>query len=289
MSPSDKRQPLRILMVVAHPHDFTHMAGTCGKHVDMGDSVTVVSVTGGANIHNEPLDRELRKPVAERNMDIINESAEVYAGRKKHEMHEAAALFGITDVRVLPYMDNPLEVTRVLEAELADIVYEIRPHMLLTHDPYGVAQRGHANMAPDDHRDVGIAVQRALAIAGTPNARTQQKPHRVAVTYYTGVSFSFRDWEIIIDVSDHAENRLKAEMMFLSQGSTEAFARKRIEMSLALPGWTSGRGFGESFIRARPQINDHLPITKIELTQAEQSSMERMATVARRLCDVESK
>ena len=144
-------------------------------------------------------------------------------------------------------------------------------------------------MAPDDHRDVGIAIQRALAIAGTPNAITQQKPHRVAVTYYTGVSLSFHDWEIVIDVSDHAENRLKAEMMFVSQGSTEAFAHKRIEMTLALPGWTSGCGFGEAFIRARPQINDHLELTDIELTHAEQPSMERMAKVARRLCDVESK
>ena len=180
MSPSDKRQPLSILVVVAHPHDFTHMAGTCGKHVDMGDSVTVVSVTGGSNIHNEPLELELRKPVAERNMDIINESAEVYAGRKKHEMHEAAALFGITDVRVLPYMDNPLEVTRALEGELADVVYEVRPHMLLTHDPYGVATRGHANMGQDDHRDVGIAMQRALAIAGTPKRHyaAEATPHR---------------------------------------------------------------------------------------------------------------
>jgi len=289
MNTPDNRQPLPILVVVAHPHDFTHMAGTCGKHVDMGDSVTVVSVTGGANIHNEPLERELLKPVGERNMDVINESAAVYAGRKKHEMHEAAALFGITDVRVLPYADNPLEVTRVLEGELADIVYEIRPHMLLTHDPYGIAERGHANLAPDDHRDVGIAVQRALAIAGTPSAKTQQKPHRVAVTYYTGVSLSFHNWDMIVDVSDHAENRLKAEMLFLSQGSTESFARKRIEMSLALPGWVGACGFGESFIRARPQIDGHLPVTGIELAQAEQPSMERMAAMSRRLCDVESK
>jgi len=265
------------------------MAGTCGKHVDRGDSVTVVSVTGGAKMHNETLERELRKPVAERNMDIINEATEVYAGRKKHEMHEACALFGITDVRVLPYADSPLEVTRVLEAELADIVYEIRPHMLLTHDPYGIAERGHANLAPDDHRDVGIAMQRALAIAGTPDAKTQRTPHCVAVIYYTGVSLSFHDWDIVIDVADHAENRLKAEMLFLTQGSTEPFARKRTELMLALPGWYGRFAFGESFIRARQQINDHLPVTAMELGQAEQPAMERQAAIGRSLCDIESK
>ena len=35
---------LRILVVIAHPHDFTHSAGTCGVHTARGDSVTAVCV-----------------------------------------------------------------------------------------------------------------------------------------------------------------------------------------------------------------------------------------------------
>ena len=33
-------QKLRILGVNAHPHDFTHYAGTLGIHVEAGDEVT---------------------------------------------------------------------------------------------------------------------------------------------------------------------------------------------------------------------------------------------------------
>jgi hypothetical protein len=34
---------MRILVVKAHPHDFTHCAGTLGIHAARGDAVTVVS------------------------------------------------------------------------------------------------------------------------------------------------------------------------------------------------------------------------------------------------------
>jgi LmbE family N-acetylglucosaminyl deacetylase len=286
MSAQANGKPLSIVVVTAHPHDFTHVAGTCGKHVDRGDTVTVVSLTGGANIHNEPLEAELRKPPAERNMDVVNESSDVYAGRKKHELHAVCALFGISDVRVLPYADNPLNVTRALEIELGDIIYELRPHMVITHAPYAHITRGHPDLSNDDHKDTGKAVQRALGIAGTPNAETQKTPHSVALIYYMGIDFGWQDWELIIDVESHAENRLKAEMLFQTQGHTEGFARHRIEMSLALGGWVGGFAFGESFIRARPQIIEHLPLTDIELTQAEQSSTDRLNNVGKSLADI---
>ena len=35
---------LRFLGVVAHPHDFTHFAGTLGIHTALGDSATVVAM-----------------------------------------------------------------------------------------------------------------------------------------------------------------------------------------------------------------------------------------------------
>ena len=44
---------LNILSINAHPHDFTHMAGTLGIHKAKGDNVTVVSLTPGTNVHNE--------------------------------------------------------------------------------------------------------------------------------------------------------------------------------------------------------------------------------------------
>ena len=51
----DSREPLRLMAVVAHPHDFTHCAGTCGIHTSRGDVVTVATLTNGATKHNERL------------------------------------------------------------------------------------------------------------------------------------------------------------------------------------------------------------------------------------------
>ena len=75
-------QNLRILSVNAHPHDFTHYAGTLGIHAAAGDEVTVVSVTTGEATHNEALHDELMKPEAERDPAIINQAAGDYSAVK---------------------------------------------------------------------------------------------------------------------------------------------------------------------------------------------------------------
>ena len=95
--------PLRILVVVAHPHDFTHCAATCGIHAARGDSVTVVTVTSGARTHNERLHDELLKPEAERDPSVLDQRPEEYARIKAGEVRRVCALFGVTDVRILQW------------------------------------------------------------------------------------------------------------------------------------------------------------------------------------------
>ena len=56
---------LSILVVKAHPHDFTHCAGTLGLPSNKGDRITLVVVTGGKKAHNEKLATELLKPNSE--------------------------------------------------------------------------------------------------------------------------------------------------------------------------------------------------------------------------------
>ena len=94
-------ESLRFLVVKAHPHDFTHCAGTCGVHAAQGDSITVVSMTNGVGTHNERLHDELLKPESEQDPEIINQSADDYARIKEIEFRKVCALFGVTDVRIL--------------------------------------------------------------------------------------------------------------------------------------------------------------------------------------------
>ena len=84
-------QNLRILGVNAHPHDFTHYAGTLGIHTSLGDKVTVVSVTSGESTHNERLHDELMKPKEQRDPSIINQAAGDYASVKAEELRKACA------------------------------------------------------------------------------------------------------------------------------------------------------------------------------------------------------
>ena len=96
-------QNLRILAVNAHPHDFTHYAGTLGIHTSLGDHVTVVSMTTGANTHNERLHDEMMKPAEERDPDLMAQTEKDYVGVKAIELRDACALFGISDVRILSF------------------------------------------------------------------------------------------------------------------------------------------------------------------------------------------
>ena len=59
------KNALRILGVVAHPHDFTHFSGTCGVHTSMGDKITIACMTNGTGIHNAQLSEEMAKPLPE--------------------------------------------------------------------------------------------------------------------------------------------------------------------------------------------------------------------------------
>ena len=117
-------QNLRFLGIVAHPHDFTHFAGTLGVQTAMGDTATVVSMTAGVGTHNEKLDTELMKPTSEQDPAIINQPAEERAEEKIDELRRACAIFGITDVRVLGYPDKPFVFERHPDAaeKLRDII-----------------------------------------------------------------------------------------------------------------------------------------------------------------------
>ena len=142
-------QRLRILVITAHPHDFTHCAGTLGIHTSLGDSVTVVAVAPGVYIHNERLYDELMKPPEERDASIVDQSPAGYAAMKEDELRRAAAIFGITDVRVLDFPE-PFHVDRYPESveRLRDIILETRPHVLITQSPYLMGPHRDGQRAP---------------------------------------------------------------------------------------------------------------------------------------------
>ena len=274
---------MRILAVKAHPHDFTHCAGTLGIHRALGDEVTVVVATSGANTHNEKLSSELLKPKEEQDPDIINEPLDEYASQKADELRQAAALFGIDDVRILngpqPFKaaDNP-DVVR----QMMDIVAEVRPHILITQSPYIQGSGPHGLISGyrgDDHGETAYAIQEAQALLNTPKPGAVHRPHTIAATFYPGVYFDRGDWDLIVDITGWYEQRVQAEVLFKSQGHTEPFARKRIEIGAGSIGWSGGMAYAEAFVRSKAEVVPKLTLSPYTLKMAEEPSTKRQKRI----------
>lgn len=273
-------EPLQLLVIAAHPHDVTWMLGTCGNHVERGDQVTVVCVTGGAGTHNEALADELRKPLEERDPEIVEAASTAYASQKRHELTKACSLFGITNVRVLPFGDKPIVVTDEVRRSLADVLYETRPHIVLTELAHRIPGRGRISLAENDHLTVGTLVAEVLGMVGLPDIERGRAPHRVAVVYSYAAGLRPSDVDLLVDISEQAEKRMQAEMLFESQGHTEAWARKRMESSIGADGFSAGVGYAESFIRWSTPVEGHLIVSEHELRVAHMSMEERIRKVS---------
>ena len=257
--------------MVAHPHDFTHCAGTCGIHTARGDSVTVVTMTDGGKTHNEKLFDELRKPEAERNLAVINQSEAEYVEKKAAEIRNVCSVFGVEDVRIQSW-NQPLRLEQspgAVEA-LRQVFYEVRPHVLITQKPYYSGRNGMAFMARDDHNETAIAVIEARGLAGLPDAEAGISPHITAATYFMGVYFMPDEMDFYVDISDWHEKRVEAEILFESQGHFETFARRRVEIGAGQCGWTAGTNYAEGFVRERPNLMTCLELSDLERRRADE-------------------
>jgi LmbE family N-acetylglucosaminyl deacetylase len=276
MPSTDLPDHLQLLTIAAHPHDVTYTLGTSAHHIERGDKVTVVSLTDGVTTHDERLEDELRKPEIERQPDILERSHGELADRKKHEMERVCGLFGITDVRVLPFADQPIEATPELHSALADIFYELRPHIVITHAPFNYPHHNMSSLWDNDHSITGQIVDATIHRVAKADSQLKHSPHHVAQIYYIGVEFGWTDIDLFVDISDQVANRIKAEALYESQGHTTQLAHKRIEAFAGYSGWWSQTGYAEPFIRAKAMTSNYLPVTENELKIAQLSGKELM-------------
>lgn len=263
------KNALRILGVVAHPHDFTHFSGTCGVHTSMGDKITIACMTNGTGIHNAQLSEEMAKPPEQRDKSIINQSPEEFAIMKQAELRQAASIFGVSDIRFAEFPDAPFILDQHRESIkfLRDLILEIRPHIMITQSPYAVKQsHGQMSVVHDDHVEVGACSIEAKREAGKPHFGSEDIPHNVALTLFQ--LGDIQDVDLMIDVGDWYEQRVEAEALYISQGHTLEFARKRMAIGLGSTGWMAGTEYAEQFVREQPERLTHISVSNIEMRQA---------------------
>ena len=110
-----------------------------------------------------------------------------------------------------------------------------------------------------------IAVYRAQEQCAKADTQKERAPHNVAGTYYMGVESAYYDIHVCVDITDQMDNRIKAEKMSETQGHTEEFAHKRLEIGAGQFGWHAKVAYAEPFVRAQQQVQTHLTVTEHDM------------------------
>ena len=148
MTTVDVAVPRRALAVGAHPDDIEFGCGaTLAKWAEAGCEVSLLVCTDGS------------KGTWDANADIA-----ALVDRRQAEQSESARRLGATgEVRFLGEVDGELEVTMALRSRMAKVIRELRPDVVLGHDPWK-RWRLHP-----DHRAGGFLCMDAVVAARDPH------------------------------------------------------------------------------------------------------------------------
>jgi 4-oxalomesaconate hydratase len=195
-----------VLYIGAHDVDFMIRAGgTMMNYARAGSRVVAVSLSDGERQESERLWRD--------NPGITLEEV---AKRKRAEAERCAELVGC-EFTCLGWADAPLAFGRDRLLELARIIQDVRPQILITHWP-----REETNW---DHLDTGRAVQRAAHHASSAGTFTSTGLDAwvVPAIYYSEPWFPFPDKNgfhpnVWVDITGVYETKLEGLRIAWSHG-----------------------------------------------------------------------
>ncbi len=275
--------PLTLLVIGAHPADiFDQSGGTMAHHARRGDRVACCVLTHGARVHDAVIsDRMFHQeqvPEAQELESLMKQRADVKAG----EVRRACSLLGCEELYFLGFDDAVLLVTEAAVKQVASLVRQVRPHVILTHFP----REGSTNT--NAHAIGGQIALYGVQLAGTVDPGDTNPPHKVSQVFFfgTGGAPLPRDvWgseggfynDVFIDITDVVKEKLAALDALVSQGYGGAYARKRIETSDGAFGNAVRCAYAEGFIKMNAECHYHLPVTDHALELAGLSDHETIA------------
>jgi len=179
----------RILLAHAHPDDESvATGGTIAKYVAEGVRVTVVTCTRG----------EQGKIAVPELAYLAADQQDLLGARRSAELRNAVAALGVKDHRYLGGEGHYRDSGRmggasndradafwqadceVAGGQLAEILREVRPHVVVTYDPNG--GYGHP-----DHIQTHRVTMRAVELARDPGAAVAGEPWEVPKVYWCAV------------------------------------------------------------------------------------------------------
>ncbi len=220
-----------LLVVGAHPDDTEFGAGgTIAAFTGAGQDVHYIVCTDGS------------KGSKDRSVDQHH-----LVQRRQGEQRGAAEALGVSSVTFLEQIDGELENTRAVRLRIARIIRELRPHVLITHDPWRPWQ-----LHPD-HRATGFAVTDAFVAARDhlylPELLNEGlEPWPVPELWLFG-SLQPDHW---IDTTGTIDRKLAALRHHESQIRDMAALEERMRKAAAEIGEPQGYTYAEAFKRLTP-------------------------------------
>jgi LmbE family N-acetylglucosaminyl deacetylase len=159
--------PLRLLAIYAHPDDETlGVGGTLARYAAEGVETYLLTATRGERGRFDIAD--VRPPDEE-------------VGRvREQELHNAAAVLGIREVRILDFLDKELDSAppAAVIGDIVTFIRQVRPDVVITFPPDGAY--GH----PDHVAISQLATGAIVAAADAGYAPGTGATHRVAKLYF---------------------------------------------------------------------------------------------------------
>lgn len=272
---------LSILLVAAHPADtFDHCGGTLLHHARRGDKITVVSVTHGLRIHDIVVSEKFR---FQKEKPDKNEIEKIIAERtqsKNAEVINACKILGVTDVRFLNYEDGILLVTEDKIRDVAKVIRDVRPDILITH--YPLTELFGCESA---HGNVGKIVLHASQFAGEVDFDDPNPSHRSAQTFFmapeegtrpssnvlSGYTPGYCDY--YVNITDVVEEKVRALDNMRSQQYDGNYARRTVEVCDGVQGQVISEAYAEGFIRFLPEYGDYLNVCEGRLDKQDEDEI----------------
>lgn len=217
---SEKQQT--ILAIGGHAGDMDLTVGAViAKYVQAGHKATLLHLTPGEKGHPRL-------------------SPDEYAKQKIDEAHQFADIVG-ADVKFLAYKDAELPLNDDVKYQVADVIREVRPDIIVTH------WRGSIHK---DHENTYWIVQDAHFYAGLKTIERELPPHYAPHLYYADNWEDPYDFnpEVFIDIPEEAYETWVKAMNVYAYARGETYGFPFIEYYKAL---TIVRGAPAGFKRAQ--------------------------------------
>jgi len=216
---------LRVMAIFAHPDDAEFLcSGTIARLVESGYRAQYVLATSGDKGSDDP-----------------NATPAQLAATREAEQQVAARILGVEEVTFLRHHDGEVEVGLPFRRELALVIRQGRPDVVLTFDPWARYQ------IHPDHRAVGQTALDAVAAARDhmyfPEQLTADlREHRVHNVYLFGTD----DANYWVDISSTMEKKIEALLAHTSQIRAQGLD-ERIRTRARSVGQERGVEYAESF------------------------------------------